>query len=843
MARTSRKKKKYLRKIIIFLIIFFAALIGYFVWSFLNTEKEFTVYTSMEEPTLPVVYTSVYGTQVNMMHGYLQDMGNEAVSDCITVLPQNRRLELRITEYGNMISGISYEVRSLDLEHFIEKTEVDEFRRENDSLYVTLPIQNLIERDQQYLLSIHVDTGENTVNYYTRIIWTDNDNARQMISFAEEFARKTFDYEQARSLTTYLEINAAEDNSDLGTVGIRSNFSQLTWAETDMQLATDIDITLREFDGIMGAVELHYMTTRENEFGATERYQVVDEYTMRVGSERIYLMDYVRHTNQIFEGNKHLFAGKRISLGITNEKMLQTLKSENGQYIAFTADRELWTYDQRRKHAVNVFSFRSGVDDGARANYDKHDIKILSAEDNGDIDFIVYGYMNRGRHEGWNGIVYYHYSRTNDTITERFFIPLVKTYEKIRLELSELCTKGGNDMLYLKQNNSIVAIDLKSLEMLDIASGLTEGSYAVNAEQTHLAWQEGSLYASETLNIMDLSSGNTQTVSAADGDYIRVLGFMEQDLVYGLAHRGDEWILSNCVKGLPMYRLEIISDQLEILKEYERADNYVTEVSTEGNRIHLNLAVKNAAQDINHAYLDSGSDTIIYQNETVISKLQYIGSYTSTDREKIYYVTLDDEIKTTRNLRISVPRRISYENTGNIELAKPVRNSTGPYFYSYAQGRLIGKEENFSRAVQNCYDGMGWVTDENGYILYNRTDREALAGISYPNEDMEAFAQHLSGFTASSRYEDGWVLLNGQGLSLQQALYYVYKGYPVILYLEDMNYLFLCGYDNFNVRFYNAGAADAASDQERYILMGREDAERFTEEHQNDFICGIPIID
>lgn len=838
MARTSRKKKKNLIKAGVLAGVFLAALIGYFVWSFFNTEKEFTVYTSMEEPTLPVVYTSVYGQELNCMHGYLQDMGNEAAADSITPLPQNRRLELRIAEYDNSITSISYEIRSLDLEHFIESTTLDEFSdsflREDGNLRVTLPIQNLIEKDTQYLLSLHLDTGEQTINYYTRIIWTDNDNANQMVSFARNFAEKTFDYNAARDLTTYLETSDTEDNTDLGNVTIHSSFSQLTWGDTDMQLATDIEVCLKEFDGIMGAVELKYMTTRTNELDSTERYQVVEEYTMRMGAERIYLMDFQRKTNQIFEGSKQLFTGKRILLGITNQDMLQTEKSENGRYIAFTANKELWVYDQDRKHATNIFSFRSGVDDGARANYDQHGIKILSLENNGNMDFVVYGYMNRGRHEGYNGLAYYHYSRSNDTITESFFVPLAKTFDKIALEVSELCQKGDNDMFYLKQNDSIVAIDLRSLEMMDIATGLTDGSYAISRDQTKVAWQDGPIYGSRAIKFMDIMNGSTRTVNAEAGEYLRVQGFMEHDLIYGRAREGDDWILSNCVKGLPMYRLEIINDNMETLMEYQQEGIYISEVQTEGNRIHVSRLQKNASGDPNHAYLELPEDTIVYQNAPEGGSLTNIGTDNSSSRRKIYYVMLDEEIKTTRNLQVSVPRRISYENAGSIELIQQ-RETEGMVFYSYARGRLAGKTTSFEKAVELCYDGFGWVKDENSVMLYNRTDRESRGQAPGDSQAAEALRLHLPEFTGNTRYEDGWILLNGQGLSLSQVLYYVYQGTPVAAYLEDMRYLLIVGYDNFNVRLYDPEAPE----ESRESLMGMEDAEAFFTSHQNDFVLAV----
>ena len=47
-----------------------------------------------------------------------------------------------------------------------------------------------------------------------------------------------------------------------------------------------------------------------------------------------------------------------------------------------------------------MFSFRGyeGID--SRENYGEHDIKIVGVDEVGSVDYIVYGYMNRGIHEG-----------------------------------------------------------------------------------------------------------------------------------------------------------------------------------------------------------------------------------------------------------------------------------------------------------------------------------------------------------------------------------------------------------------------------------------------------------
>lgn len=48
---------------------------------------------------------------------------------------------------------------------------------------------------------------------------------------------------------------------------------------------------------------------------------------------------------------------------------------------------------------IKVFSFRDAEGIDERENWNHHDIKIVSVDEAGSIDFVVYGYMNRGTHE------------------------------------------------------------------------------------------------------------------------------------------------------------------------------------------------------------------------------------------------------------------------------------------------------------------------------------------------------------------------------------------------------------------------------------------------------------
>lgn len=837
LANSSTKKtqKFNITALLIFggILLFAAAFVFYFANSFITTEREYAVYSSMEEPTLPVLYAEVEGSDINLMHGYLQDMGNAAASDSITPLPENRRLSLRIRPYANSIIGLSYEVRSLNLQHYIEKTEVTEFPEdENGDLIAELPIQNMISRDVPYLLRIQLDLGERVVNYYTRIIWTDSANAKRVIDTAAEFTTKTFDYNAARDLTVYLETDPTADNSSYGDVTLKSSFGQVTWGQSGMKLTSEPEITIKEYDGIMSAVEVRYETESPSETDNPDRYYNIDEFTMRTGSERMYMMNYHRSTTQIFEGNKHLFTGMRINLGITSEDRIQTRKSQNGRYIVFKANKELWCYDQTGKRAVNIFSFRS-EQDKIRANYDRHDIRILSVDDEGNVDFVVYGYMNRGRHEGSNGIVYYQYDSESSTITELFFIPAANTYEKIKRELEELCVKSGSGMLYIKQNDAVTAIDLTSQEMLDIASGLTEGRYATSRDQSMIAWLEGDMYSPNSIKLMDIMTGSTQTISAAEGTVLSVIDFYNQDLIYGVSGTNDRWIINNRLRGLPLSKLMIIDRELSVIMEYQKRGLYLENIRIEGDRIHLVQYRKGTDPG---SYQFASKDTIVSREQQENLYTKGISTGDTETRKKVWYVDLDENIKTTRSLRISAPKNISYERSGTIELGSH-KSSDEIYFYAYANGTLLGKVNSLNEAIDLCYDEMGWVTDENAVVVYSRADRTASRNLTDPYSAAQPLVLALDDFEENCITDDGYILLDAQGAELNRILYYINKGCPILAWLDNNEYCLIFGYDSQSVRVFYPFRE---SEEDNAEILPMEEAAQYFARQQNDYICFLP---
>lgn len=823
---------KIVKRIVILAGVFFIAMGIYLITAQRTMDRSEIVYTVMEDPSLPVVYTRMFEGEENRLAAYRQEMSQAVSREAITVLPEDRQLEIRVAECRTEIIAAQYEIRSMDLERLVERTTIETWEnREGDSIMV-LPIQNLLNRDTEYLLHLMIEVeNQEVLHYYTRILWTENDYGSQMMALAREFSTKSLSPSQAGDLVTYLETSSTADNSSLGHVTIKSSFSQITWAGLEMNLEGAMKVVLRDLDGIMGQVQVKYQVSRQSEGGETEHYEVTDYYTMRWNSERIYMMAFDRITNQIFSGDQELYSGRRLMLGIGNDEAVQVERSPNGRYLGFVFNRDVWCYDQEEGKIVKIFSFRSSEDDSGRSDYDHHNAQIASVNNEGDVEFLVYGYMNRGRHEGYQGIGLYQYVHSG-AMEERFFVPVTESFDEIRLDMERLSYFNDAGMLYLFYDHAIFGIDLSSNEYMVVADGLMEGYYAVSEDGGRVAWQEGTdIHQSTIIHIFDLTTGVTQEIRAPEGDVVQCLGFVQDDFVYGLADEGGTWILNGRTEGLPMYALEIVNGDLELETRYEKEGYYITNVNVEDARIHIERYRKEGE----HSYTYIDDDTIVCNTPADETYMEGIGWFASEIRRKLYFVQLDSEVKNNQNVKVTAARQITYDNSEILALESSVR-TPGMKFYAYGQGKLLGIYGEFEEAVNGAYESMGLVTDENQRILWNRVDRGGSATIRDPQRAAYEIIRNLGSFTEEVETESGVMLLDARGCSLNQVLYFIGQGYPVLTYTEENHYVLLNGFDQYNVSIFYPETGET-------IKMGLNDGGEYFKNRKNDFICAVNVGD
>ena len=487
----------------------------------------------------------------------------------------------------------------------------------------------------------------------------------------------------------------------------------------------------------------------------------------------------------------------------------------------------LWCYDQNERQIVKVFSFESERDDGVRSRYDSHDIRILSAADSGNVTFLVYGYMNRGAHEGRVGVALYTFDADGDTIHEKFFIPAVRSYEQVKADVEKLSYLSDSGMMYLLLDGTVYGIDLRSNESMVVAQGLIEGSYGVSQDGSRLAWQEGSdIYRSPRLHLMDLNTSQKQEIAGAVDDYVRVLGFVGNDLIYGLGKTEDLWTVNGRIRDLPMYAMYIVGSDMQVVSQYEKDGIYISGVNVEDGRIHMRQLAKVSDRD----YVFQNNDTIVCNEKFGVDPLNGIGWFASQGRGKLYFVQADQELQETK-VQARAPKTFSYENTGALEPVKMSQADTQMTFNAYALGHYIGSSRNFKEAVDMAYEHMGVVTDQDQNLVWDRVNRQPIVNIKDPMAKAGKLLRYLNDFTVSQEYEGGLLMVDARECSLSQMLYFIDKGTPVIAYTGPGTYILLSGYDQYNISLYDPETQESWK-------MGMNDATAYFESLQNDFICG-----
>lgn len=809
-------------RIIFLVLLFIAAFAVYFV-VYQKKQKTATgvLYTTIEEPSFPVVWADTCGEKMNCMRGYIPDAENGAAdtfcpdiaADTLTILPSDRRLTVHIEDSTMKISKIRYEIRSADLSELIEQTTVADYVATEKGQDVTLPIQNLIDPGKEYRLEIILTTEKGDIRYYSRIAFDEKGRAADMVALADGFSSKNFDYNSARDNATYLESNETGDNTTLGKVTLKSSYSQLTYGKLGLSPIGQRDVRLTEYNGSMGIVRINSMASGNAGDGSGTLYEISESFSMRMGPERIYMMDYTRTMHEVFMGNADCFSGERIVLGISEDSAVQSVKSPGGKYTAFVSARDLWLMNGNTDSCTKIYSFRSGTDSGIRSNFEKHDIKALSADDDGSLEFILYGYMNRGEHEGHTGIAIMHYDAGKNTLTEQAFIPSGRSFEELDADMKSLSYLGANSMLYLKIGNGFYGIDTKSNETIIITNALHETNYAVSAKGNRIAWQDTEdATGSPTIHFMNLDTGEKKDLNAGTGQLLKPVGFIDLDLAVGVEEEGNVWNINGIDREIPFTAIEIVNDELVSQEHYEKKGYFLTKARVDQSRIHLTLLTKSG----DHAFANGGEDTIVCNaGEAADDSVQ---TYTTDTTEKTWFIPLAFSLK-NKTVTMNTPGSIDYDNS---DVLKPGGNENGEkVYYAWGHGKLIGTYENFGSAVNAAYDEMGYVRS-GGNLVYCRAATAGIRTLSNPDTAAAAIMPLREQGKLSDLY----------GISLKEALYFVSRGLPVLGYSDAGDPLLVYAYDRTEVSLYEIKTG-------QYRKMNIDEAETMFGNGHNDFSCNF----
>lgn len=595
--------KKVIKPIVL-IVVFIAALITFCI---ITNKGNKDMTTKQADATLPVMSFNLDKIKINTLHGYTTEMDPTKMRDCVIPISDDRKLSLSISTYGMAVDRISYKIRSMDGKRLVADDEISSFSNKDNTIQADISMPNVMDENTEYLLVFTITSGQDNVYYYSRIMQTDGKAAAKVVEFAKKFHDETFIKDDKSFFTTYMETTTGDRNT-LAHVDLTSTVSQIIWGSMAAAQYTNPVIALKEINDSYDVVTIDYVMSCVDGKGETEYYNVREYFRLRQTESRMYVLNYERTANQIFNSeNSFISDSGSVILGIRSSEA-EYRANEAGSVICFVQEGDLYSYDINNGMIIKVFSFRDAEGIDERENWNHHDIKIVSVDEAGSIDFVVYGYMNRGIHEGEVGAGVYHYDGLAHTIDEEAFIPSKTSYEVLKAEMGKMLYLNEKNEFYLMMDDSLYRINLGSMSVKKVVEGLSTGSYCASESNRYFAWVDSAnQYSSNTIKVMDLKSGKTFEVKKGDDQYLRPLGFIGEDFIYGQANAAD--VVSDAAGNttFPMNGLIILdtSDQSE-LKTYTPSGGYVEKISVDGYTVTIDLIAQN-----NGVYAEIGQDTIM----------------------------------------------------------------------------------------------------------------------------------------------------------------------------------------------------------------------------------------
>ncbi|EJW92619.1 hypothetical protein EVA_19274, partial [gut metagenome] len=157
----------------------------------------------------------------------------------------------------------------------------------------------------------------------------------------------------------------------------------------------------------------------------------------------------------------------------------------------------------------------------------EHDIKIIRVEEDGDVDFVLYGYMNRGIHEGYSGVCVYHYSNDQNVVEEKVFIPSTESYEFLKVDLGTLSYVSGDNQLYLLFAENLYRVDINGGTYEILEKGISNEEFVVSETNAHSAWRVQEGERAGTIREIDFDTRKLREITPQNGEQLRVLGFFK----------------------------------------------------------------------------------------------------------------------------------------------------------------------------------------------------------------------------------------------------------------------------------------------------------------------------
>ncbi len=838
----------------------------------------------MTDAVLPEICFKYGDYKVNRIPAYLGKLDVSLMHDAIISVDKEETVTVLIEKDNKYAEKVMYELRDVSLGTLIEDGEMTEGESnvtDKEAPYSVSFRMNLAVGREYSLVIKLMSENRDTLNYYSKVVRLDRGYTKLFVNYAYSFNNSTFIHEGemegnedgvsegetltyvagpdepeepeqyiistatdadalpiitpaeefdennvVKGSTLYSLFGANTKNSayDLGLVNMSSTYDEVCWGDLNPERVTEIVPAVRELSSTNAFVENSYIMKSTNENGDTY-YRVRESYRLNYSDStgRPVLGDYRRTAEEIYDGTGVKLDISSLNLGLNYADNVDIISTDDFKMNAYTTCGSVWVYDYKAAETIQVFSNLSKADISHISLDGRYGVKLLSIDENGTTYFAIYGRINRGKHEGRNGIALYRYDDKDYSITEMTFVETEEPYDVLRAEAAKLMyldVKKG--LFYTWLSNSFISFDINEKKAKISIRDISGRSMASSANGKVLAYlSDPDEEIPSKISMLNLETNKNYDIEKS-GKAVNILGFFGNDLIYGVAPKESVGTYPDGRFRADYSGIYIVGPDGEEKQKYEKDGIYVTDYTltesglilsrkgrdAEGNytaisddRINYNKSMNPVSVGKDHVF----SKTRYSELQLVMPQGIYLGrapkamvagvresqrSMFSVESEGAgfkYYVYAIDGLSYMTNgagdaILYSVQHEgvvVTSEGQTIYRKSKPIQYYTVAGKFSYYDGS--GLEGSYIACIKMALSAAGYPLMENQSELNIDTDWEEKIN--------EATDGQVTGITA-------------YGISTETGLEYLSKGYPFAARLDD-RYVMVVSFNQRFIRYYD----------------------------------------
>lgn len=764
--------------------------------------------TELQTATFPIMYLQLGNDYtINTLHGYSSELNSSSVRDSITPLSSDKSFYIKLKENKLKIKKLTYSLKDIANNRVIETNTLTAFDLKNGYKTLKIKLSESIDTSTEYGMCFTLTTSmSKKIYFYTRIKYYDNTDffLKQKLEFVTNFHNATFKQNKKFKYQSYLESNTSS-NSSYADVNINSSPELVTWGKLSPKVISETIPTIKEINVETAAIQYQYYVRAKTSSG-NETFLIKEFYRVRYSGGRIYLLYFKRNMEADFNPKLISVKKSQFKIGITNEQNFDITTNEKANEVAFVRNGSLWYYNLDRNTLHEVFSFSQEKTDYLRDCYDQHNIKILNFDDKNTINFVVYGYMNCGDYEGRVGIILYNYNPSKNLITERVYIPLETTYQQLKEDFGKYCYVNKQNIFYFSINDVVYAYNISSRKYEILTKNANKDNFSMMQDAKCFVWSNASSsdYA-EKITILNLDTAKKLEVTAKSKQSIVVLGTIDANVVYGFVKNKDIYENSSGELVQPAYKLVISDCNGNIQREYQNKGIYVISATVDDNVIRLKRVRKSG-----NGFKATNSDSILNQKKKTATTIRVTKRVTNQSlTEK--YICMPSGYSIKQMPTIQKSKHVTVTENTTLHLSEP--GDTPVKYYIYAYGQITSSSTNAAKAIQKADEQMGVVMDNKTHIIWERGGKflsKEVSGMSYPSTtDSIKGSAYMLMQAAQAQVEESKIkgsslmsMLKKQinqpvdltGCTLDEILYFVSSGKPVVGMLSSSHAVVITGY-------------------------------------------------